>query len=142
MRQLVAAFLFAGVGLAQQPSEDAVKKDLKQFQGTWTAVAVQDYSGRALPDAEVNKVTLVVDGNKFTLKGVANTITGTFKIDPTKKIKTIDVFLGKDTVSPIRGIYEISGDTRKSCFAQPDKDRPDSFRKEGGFIILEWKKAK
>jgi uncharacterized protein (TIGR03067 family) len=141
MRQLIAAFLFAGVGLAQ-PSEDAVKKELKLFQGRWTAVAAHDYNGRALPNDEVKVMTLIVDGNKFTLKGVGDEIKGTFKIDPTKKIKTIDVFLGGDTTSPVRGIYEISGDTRRSCFAKADKDRPDSFRKEAGFLFLEWKKAK
>jgi len=42
----------------------------------------------------------------------------------------------------MRGVYEIKGDTRKSCFAEPGKDRPDRFRKEKGFMVLEWRQIK
>ena len=43
---------------------------------------------------------------------------------------------------PVLGIYEIKGDKRRSCFALPSQPRPDDFRKESGFMILEWKQAK
>lgn len=145
MHRIVPILLVAGTCLAgEQPVEDAVKKDLKLFQGTWAAAFAQDSSGRLLSEEELKKTSLVVEGNKFVLTTDDNTkIEGTFKIDPTKKPKTIDVFAGDSKDKPlVLGVYEIKGEIRQSCFSEPGKERPDAFRKEKGFLFLEWKRAK
>jgi uncharacterized protein (TIGR03067 family) len=139
MRALIVLVLLAGFGAAQ-PSEEDVKKDLKLFQGKWQAVAAYGFDGKPLTDQDLKTTTLVVDGDKFTMTSGGFTQEGTFKIDPTKKPKTIDAFLNKDKANIVQGIYEQVGDTRKSCFGE--KCRPDGFRKEKGFIYLEWKKVK
>ena len=41
----------------------------------------------------------------------------------------------------MRGVYEIVGDTRKSCFALPGKDRPDKVAKAKGNLYLEWRQV-
>ncbi|MBI2808949.1 MAG: TIGR03067 domain-containing protein [Planctomycetes bacterium] len=127
---------------AAQPEDEAVKKELKRFQGKWEAVASQGFDGKSPTDVELSLTSLVIEGNKFTLKTGSITVDLYFKIDPTKKIKTIDVY-GKDAPDKVllRGIYEIKGDTRKSCFSEAGKARPDRFRKEKGFMTLEWKRA-
>jgi uncharacterized protein (TIGR03067 family) len=145
MCMLTLLLVCTGTGLAAQPpSQDAVQKELKLFQGTWTAVSLQGYDGKPESAEQVQSYSLVVEGDKFVIKDKGNIVLeGTFSVDPTKKIKTIDVYLlgSKDTV--VLGIYQIDGDTRKSCFAELGvKQRPDGFRKEKGFLLVEWKRAK
>jgi uncharacterized protein (TIGR03067 family) len=124
-------------------SEDKVKNDLEQFQGSWQAVAVHS-DGQPSSREEVQATRLVVDGNKFTLTGKNFTITGTFVIEATKTPKTIDVVLTpKDNdmaKTTLLGIYEIKGDKRKSCFALPEKERPTKFSPAKGYIGFEWKR--
>jgi len=143
MRHAILTVTLAVACIAAQPGDDAVKKDLKEFQGKWTATFAQAVNGKEMSAEELKETSLVVKGNKFTLKSRDTNLEGEFKIDPTKKIKTIDVYLGEDKTKPtVKGIYEIKGDTRRSCFADVDKERPTEFRKEAGFLYLEWKMAK
>jgi uncharacterized protein (TIGR03067 family) len=69
-----------------------------------------------------------------------------FRIDPTKKPKTIDYTM---TEGPTKGktqlgIYELDGDTVKFCFAAPGKERPTEFTAaEGSHRTLSvWKRKK
>ena len=142
MRHSIIALLVATASVAAQSSDDAVKKELKLFQGKWQATFAQSFDGKEQTDAEIQFTTLEVDGDKFTLKTGSLTINGTFTVDPSKKVKTIDVFLGNNKDNAMRGIYEIKGDTRRSCFALPGKDRPTEFRKEKGYQSLEWRADK
>lgn len=143
MRNVLAIlFLFAAGVAAQQPSGEAVKKDLKQFQGKWEAVYGQGFDGKPLEDFELKATSLDVNGDKFVMKTGSLTIEGTFKIDPTQKTKTIDVYNKDSNDKPlILGIYQIKGDTRTSCFAEPNKDRPTAITKKKGFMVLEWRKV-
>src|SRR2546426_575371 len=134
MRHVAMFVLISDTCLAAQPSEEDVKKELKRFQGKWEAVAAQGFDGKAPTDVELQLTTLEVDGDKFTMKTGSLTVSGTFAVDPTKKVKTIDIYFGDNKDNPMRGIYEISGDTRKSCFALPGKDRPDKLRKEKNYM--------
>lgn len=142
MRPVVLLLLVSGTFVMAQPSEEDVKKELKRFQGKWEAVAAQGFDGKSPTDVELQLTTLEVDGDKFTMKTGSLTINGAITVDPTKKLKTIDVYLNGDKNNIMRGIYEIKGDTRKSCFALPGKDRPEKFRKEKDFMYLEWRQVK
>jgi uncharacterized protein (TIGR03067 family) len=142
MRRSIMILFVAGVSIAAQPQDDAVKKDLKLFQGKWQATFAQSFDGKEQTDAEIQLTTLEVDGDKFTMKTGSLTVNGTFTVDPTQKVKTIDVFFGNNKDNPLRGIYEIKGDTRRSCFALPGKDRPTQFKKEKGYQSLEWRADK
>ena len=144
MRQVLLLLFVAGTCIAAQPSDDAVKKELKLFHGKWACVGGQGMDGKPVAEDEIKRTSMVVEGNKFSIKQNDNVIIeGTFTVDPTKKIKTIDVDLKKPGEGKVLGIYQIDGDMRKSCFATNDaKGRPDGFRKEAGYLILEWKRAK
>jgi uncharacterized protein (TIGR03067 family) len=142
MRPTAIILLFAAAVVSAQEGDDAVKKELKQFQGKWQATFAQGFDGKEQTNIEIELTKLEVDGDKFTMKTGSLTVSGTFTVDPSKKVKTIDVFFPNNKDNPIRGIYEIKGDSRKSCFAMPGKDRPTEFRKEKGYMILEWRQEK
>ena len=128
----------AAVGLflaAAAPKEDDAKKELEKWQGTWTLVGAEE-KGQKLSDEELKKgpVTLIVKGDKFTLKLPDQTMEGTFKIDPDKKPKAYDA-KGTDAEGKThesKGIYEIEGDMLKVCFVSADKERPKEFKADAG----------
>jgi uncharacterized protein (TIGR03067 family) len=119
---------------------DRVKEELRQFQGAWKAVSIQDADGRKGTKEEVQNTQIVIDGNKFKLTGKDYTIEGSFKINPATTPKSIDVVLtaedGRET--KFLGIYETKGKTRKSCFALQEKERPKEFSTDKGYFGFEW----
>ena len=139
--------LIVGVALllaAGDAGED-VKKELAKFGGTWRIVSLETEQGKIGEDA-LKDFRLIIEGDKFTAKEQSGEVHGTFKVDPAKKPKTIDIIMKdgpmKDTT--MLGIYELDGDTVKFCFAAPGKDRPSDFTaKEGSQRTLSvWKRDK
>jgi uncharacterized protein (TIGR03067 family) len=128
---------------AEPPKADAAKDELKKFEGKWKLVS-QDFDGKEADPENVKTASLVVAGNEFTMKIGNETHKGKFTIDPAKKPKTIDTEFTEGSLkdSKVLGIYEIDGDTRKSCFAGPDKDRPTDFTSGTGKYIWTWKREK
>jgi uncharacterized protein (TIGR03067 family) len=127
------------------PTESAVKNDLQRFQGSWQAASIVNNDGQPATAEDLKRTRLIVEGSKFTLQGKDYTITGSFTIDPARTPKTIDVVLdATDGGLPTKllGIYSIDGETRKSCFALPDKERPARFPDSSkGYVQFEWKPA-
>jgi uncharacterized protein (TIGR03067 family) len=143
MRLQALFVLLVGLLLAaDKPREDAVKKELAKFQGSWQAVAVQHADGQPGPADEVRQTRLVVEGTKFTLTGKGYSIAGTFTIDPTRTPKAIDVLVTPNDGPKVRfpGIYAVQGDKRKSCFALSGKERPKRFSSGEGLFGFEWKR--
>jgi uncharacterized protein (TIGR03067 family) len=129
MRLHIILVLAAGLMLAADAAkDDATKKDMDKFQGTWTAVeAMRD--GEKVSDEELKGLKLTVEGNKRTLKQGDNVrAKSTFKLDATKSPKHIDITLEAPdgTSMTFHGIYEIDGDTQKMCLALGG-DRPKDF---------------
>jgi uncharacterized protein (TIGR03067 family) len=124
--------------------EDLIKKELAKFQGTWIVVSVEDKDGKRTAE-DLGVIKLTIKDNKFTLTVDGKVeAAGTFKIDPTKKPKTVDtthtegVLKGETTL----GIYELNGDTRKGCHNLPRKDRPKEFTVKGSCAIFVYKREK
>jgi uncharacterized protein (TIGR03067 family) len=128
----------AVVGLfltAAAPKEDDAKKELEKWQGTWTLVGAEE-QGQKVTDDQLKQmpVTLTIKDDKFTIKIGDQTMEGSFTIDPAKKPKTYDA-KGTDAdgkTHESKGIYQITGDTLKVCFAAADKERPKEFKTEAG----------
>jgi uncharacterized protein (TIGR03067 family) len=130
MMQLLA---FVALGLllgADAPKED-VKKDKENLRGTWKAVTAEQ-RGESKNDEEDHRLSF--DGDKFSIKrGDQTMIQGTFKLDPSKKLKEIDMNItedetGKHTGKTALGIYALEGDTLKWCVAEPGtSERPKEF---------------
>jgi len=123
---------------------DAGKKDLEKMQGDW-ALASFVMDGAKLSDDEAQSLFRTVKGDQYTVFLFDKAIfKGTFKIDASKKPKTIDAFAPGMPDKPILGIYEIDGDTLKICSAPPGKERPTDFtaKKDSGHSLLIWEREK
>ena len=120
------------------------KKDLEGLQGTWKLVsAMQD--GKALPDDEVKKSTIVIKDDAFHFPGLAEDATsrsGTIKVDATKRPKHMDTISTEKEV--MLGIYELEGDGYRVCFAPVGKPRPSEFASNpgSGYILQVWERKK
>ena len=81
----------------------------------------------------MKELTFVIKNNTYTLSvGATEIETGTFKLDSSKKPKTIDLEIqsGNDKGKKQPGIYELEGDTFKVCLAFPgESDRPKEVAK-------------
>jgi len=143
--RVTALLAFAAVTLTSARagnSDEAAKKELKLFQGSWKAVAIRNADGTAATEADVQQTRLTVEGSAFTLTMRDLTIKGTFSVNPAKTPKYIDVLLKGDDgqETKLLGIYQVKGDIRKSCFAMPQQDRPSQFMTEKGYVSFEWKR--
>jgi uncharacterized protein (TIGR03067 family) len=137
MLAVVAGFL-GSLG-APVPKQDA--KDNEALQGTWIVVsAIAD--GKPRDEIKGEKI-IFKDGN-ITVTSRGKEEKGTYKLDPGKKPRTIDLThenkQGK--TETIAGIYTLEGDTLKICIGgKPGDARPTDFKTEG-FMVLNLKREK
>lgn len=129
---------------ARAADEPAVKKDVSQLQGEWSMVS-GSADGTAMPEQMLKQMKRVCKGDEVTTTmGSQLFMKAKISIDPSKKPKTIDYHmldgLTKGKIQP--GIYEIEGDTFKSCFAKPGADRPTDFNPGDGRTLSIWKRNK
>src|SRR5262249_55420276 len=101
---IVASLLVA----ADNPKDDAGKKDLAKLQGTWSYVAFVNPIGAKMPEEHLRKQSITYAGNRWTVKEEDQVIvSGTQKLDPSKTPPAIDSLItegeGKDTT--MLGIY-------------------------------------
>jgi uncharacterized protein (TIGR03067 family) len=141
---IVAASL---IGVPDRPKKvDPVKQEKKKLDGTWRAVAVehlgQNWQGGGFT------MTFAVN-NKYTQTASNGNVMeeGNYKIDPSKKLKSIDleILTGKDKGKNQYCLYELQGDSLKMCLPIPGKDRPTEFTTKKGtgyeiFIMTRVKK--
>jgi uncharacterized protein (TIGR03067 family) len=124
--------------------DDAVKKDLKAFQGTWKLVAME-VDGQEVAADKLSGATLKIQDKKYSLTTGKQLHEVEITLDPGKKPKEIDMkFLdgpNKDRVG--RGIYQIEGDTLKICRAlDPQEARPQDFKTacKNGYFTIVWQR--
>jgi len=139
MIRLLAFVVFALVSLGvASAQDDAGKKELKKFQGTWQVVSAQD-SGNPVPEEVVQNLKIVIKGKQLTLKGVEDLIQKfgkiTLTIDPATTPKIIDfkIEAGSEKGNSFEGIYELKGKQLKICSATVSGgNRPNEFKAESG----------
>lgn len=124
---------------------DDAKDDLKKSAGTWV-LASGESEGKEIPEEALKTSKLVLKGDKHMVQVGDEKFEGTHKLDATKSPKQIDA---TDTSGPfkdktIKGIYSLTKDEFKVCFAPPDKERPTKFTTKSGtgFIYHVWKRQK
>lgn len=143
-RLLMLLFSMVLIAVVDDPKADATAKDLEKMQGDWAVVSVIR-DGVKDEDDNAQSLFRTVKGNQYTVflfdKPLGN---GTFQIDATKKPKTIDSFPANLAGKALLGIYEIDGDTIKTCYAPAGKERPTEFssKKDSGHTLMVWEREK
>src|SRR5262249_32943853 len=130
MGRRTLTLLTVGFLLAADSPVKEVQQEMKKFQGTW-AVARARRDGEV--DAELAGATVTLAGNMFTSKsGKAILAQGTWKVDPAKKPKTIDIEYtdGPEKGQTAYGIYSLTDGAWIVLISSPGKDRPVSFETE------------
>jgi len=140
------ALAAAAVSLSRAEDNEVTKKDLAQLQGEWTMVS-GTADGQPMPEEIRPSFKRVCKGDELTVTvGEQLVLKAKIVIDPSKKPKTIDydVSDGPTKGKKLLGIYEMDGDTLKSCFAAPGDERPTDFASKPGDkrTVSTWKRAK
>lgn len=140
------AFLLVGADV----KDDAGKKELKKFEGSWLMVA-GEHDGVKVSDENVKKSKIHWNGNHAVVETPHQSKdaikAAIVKIDGTKKPAEMDWMRdnGPDAGKPMLAIYEfIDGDTYRICFAGGGKDRPKDFSTKAGSgrTVNTWKRLK
>lgn len=131
-------------GYAQE--NDAVKKDTAALQGEWSMVS-GSADGQPMPAQMLNQMKRICKGNEVTTTMAGRTFfKAKITIDPSKTPKTIDYEMieGFTKGKKQLGIYELDGDTFKSCFGKPDAERPTDFSSKpgDGRTVSVWKRER
>ena len=140
----VYAFLFLGAGLvAGDMPTAAEQKASKQFQGTWAMVSLH-VDGKPAAAREVRANRLVIDGYRWVWFSRGAWLEGIYKLDPTRKRKTIDLTfsIGLDEGKILQGIYKLDGDKLTVCLPHLGAERPKEFAAKRGFDLSVWKRVK
>ena len=134
------------VRAAWAQDNEAAKQDQAQLQGAWTMVS-GSADGQPMPDQSRAQMKRVCQGDEVTVTLAGQVfLKAKFAIDPSKKPKTIDYQMTDGFTKGKRqlGIYELVGDTFKSCFGSPGAERPADFTSKpgDGRTLSVWKREK
>jgi uncharacterized protein (TIGR03067 family) len=147
---LVVGFLLsaiATIATADDAKDEAIKKDRKRIRGTWRVTALT-VNGNKAKEEDTKKITVVNDakGTWNVRSGNKEISKGTSIFDPTKKPKTIDFTPteGEAKGDHFLGIYQLSKNTRKLCFAPTGKGRPTEFSSTpgSGHVLVVFERVK
>ncbi len=143
---LFIALISLPVAFARADDSPAVKHDLALLQGEWLMLS-GSADGMPMPDQMRSQMKRVCKGDEATTTMAGQVyLKAKITIDPAKKPKTIDYLMieGFTKGKTQLGIYEIDGDTFRSCFAKPGAERPtDLTTKPGdGRTLSVWKRHK
>ena len=136
----------ATISLVAAEDTPAIKKDLAQLQGEWSMVS-GTADGQSMPEEMRKQMKRVCKGDEITVTaGGQMFLKAKVAIDPSKKPKTIDYEMtdGFTKGKKQLGIYELDGDTFKSCFGAPGAERPKDFTSAPGDMRTSsvWKREK
>ncbi len=136
---IVFAFAAACPLAMGDDAADAIKQDQKLFEGHWQIVSLS-ISGNSTAEEDAKSVNISIDADgKLTIEADGKVVgRATLTIDPARKPKSIDMLTteGENKGQVSMGIYEITEDTHRVCYAPPTVDRPTEFSSTGGSGLI------
>jgi len=116
MKIRIIVFLFTGLLVAADTPDDLAKKEREKFQGTWV---VENAEGKAPAKVleQMKGSKIIFSDNKIQIvpKGQDKRPASSYKLDPTKKPKEIDLIQkgpgGRTMIS--QAVYQLKGDELK-----------------------------
>jgi uncharacterized protein (TIGR03067 family) len=121
-------------------ADKPTRGDKEKMQGTWVLVS-GERGGEPVPAEVAKDLRLVIAGNKMTLQNKDRKTTFTFKLNPDKKPKQIDVDMDGKVG---KGIYQLDGDSLKIAHGELGDARPKEFptKKGSQLTIMVFKRQK
>jgi uncharacterized protein (TIGR03067 family) len=112
------------------PSADDAFSDKDKLQGAWVLTALER-EGKPVPKAQLGnlRVKMIFSDHHVTFEYPDHTERGTYTLENTQEVKTIDVVTELDTS---RGIYRLEGDSLKICGVPNGEERPTEFATRPG----------
>jgi uncharacterized protein (TIGR03067 family) len=128
-----------GIAAAQTAAE-RLKREEEKLAGSWRVTAVH-VNGMILPAKQVPDLQLTFKNGQFTARlGKDKPQEGTYKLDPSKNPRTIDLdrTSGPDQGKKQVSIYELTGNTLRICACEAGSDRPTDFdtNDKPGYTVL------
>jgi uncharacterized protein (TIGR03067 family) len=109
------------------------KSDHERLQGTWAFVSEERGGKQVEPPEEAKGATLTFQGDRAVFKQKGGGHEASFKLDPTRTPKEIDLTVEEGGKSAVhKGLYALEGDTLKMCLAHPPQPRPTAFASVAG----------
>jgi uncharacterized protein (TIGR03067 family) len=133
---VIGCLLAASVRLVaadEATKQEAIKKELKKFEGTWTMVSAE-LSGVKVHNDVSKNIRVIIKGDTLMNKDRGTTTELTIVLDdPSKKPRAYSATGTRngDKQSTV-GIYDMDGDTLKVCFTSEGGERPNVFSTKGG----------
>lgn len=131
------AMAVAILAAADDPTKDAVKKELMKLQGTWVLVGGEE-KGRVLSekDARSERESILFKGDKLTVMRGETKGEGTIRLNPSKKPAWIDLVDPQKKNAVNHAIYRLEGDRLTICVSQKfgpnrEEERPIRFTTKG-----------
>jgi uncharacterized protein (TIGR03067 family) len=119
---------------ADDPNRDSVTDDDQAaLQGNWRAEKVIE-GGRDVSAGKAVSLKLEFKGKQIIAHEKDRDEPAGFTLDPSKSPKVIHI-KPKDA-GAVEGIYELTGDTLKLCFARPGNGRPTKFASPMGQDVV------
>ena len=133
MKLHAAAVLSLVFLLGADSADEAVKRDLENFQGVWT-VESMELNGKPLGEERRKKIKLTIKGENFTFDTGADSHEGLYKIDPAKDPKELNITItrGDEKGKVYLVIYKFADDKMIQCMRQDNKSRPKAFTGAAG----------
>ena len=127
----IAVLLYLGT----TQDAESIRKDKAALQGVWKVTASAS-KGEKVPADDLKDLALLFRGDAIHIREGGKTAENfAFTLDPSKKIKEIDLTLkvGPQKGRVDRGIYQLDGDTLRICIqSNKDAPRPSEFRSPVG----------
>ncbi len=135
----------AAIGLLAADSVDeAAKKDLEKWQGTWHAVSMET-NGKFTPVDQLKKIKLTVKGADYHFQNGDFSEHGTYKFQATKNPRQLDIVVGEgiDKGKVYLVIYKVEGDELTICLETANPKRPTVFtgRAGSGQVLEVWRRG-
>ncbi|QDV28668.1 hypothetical protein Spb1_05330 [Planctopirus ephydatiae] len=124
MKSGLLMVLVVGLLSSAGAAEQAAGGDAEKLQGTWKVVSSED-SGQKAPDEAIKNLKMVITKEKITYKFDNKTMEWSYKLDPTKEPRWIDIKMGGDRTT--LGIYVLDEDNLKICFPEQSTERSTAF---------------
>jgi uncharacterized protein (TIGR03067 family) len=150
MKSMSLVFLIAlttvTISSVRAADDEAIKKEIAQLQGEWSMVS-GSANGQPMPAEMLRQMKRVCKGDETTTTMAGQLfMKAKISINPSKNPKTIDYRMtdGPTKGKTQLGIYEVDGDTFRSCFATPGAERPTDFSSKpgDGRTVSTWKRDK